>query len=205
MFKKLKEKLLINLIVLVLKAYSKTLRFSLQGLENVDLETPCIFIFWHNRQIFMPFFWKKIKKWHNSKAKFTMLISKHQDGRIAAKVVKKLGVHSVAGSSSKGATSAALALSNAIKNGSHIGITPDGPKGPIYKMKKGPVKIHQITGAPVHTLSVNPTSFWSFEKSWDKMMLPKPFSKVNCVVGEKIEIADVNHYEEILNKNSDVN
>lgn len=198
MLDSLKEKLTINLATLILKIYSKTLRLSFIGLENLDFEKPSVFIFWHNRQIFMPLALKVCKKKLNSKKLFCMLISQHRDGRIAASIVKKLGVDSISGSSTRGGGKALLALSNVIKHGSHVGITPDGPRGPIYKLKPGAVKLASMTGTPIYPVCISASSFWSFEKSWDKMQLPKPFSKIICKIGAKIENYDVSHVEQKL-------
>ena len=111
----------------------------------------------------------------------------HNDGRMIADAVKRLGVCSVAGSSSRGGKEALLQLKNLIREGNHIGITPDGPKGPCYSAKPGVVSLASSTGAPVCPVAYSASRYFQFG-SWDKMILPKPFSKVVFVMGELLFI-----------------
>lgn len=113
------------------------------------------------------------------------LISEHGDGRIAAVAMRQLGISSVAGSSTRGGKEAAETLIKTIHDGNHVAITVDGPKGPIHKAKPGVVRIAQRTGAGILPAAAAAQSSWIF-KSWDKMFLPKPFSRVTIRVGAPI-------------------
>ena len=146
----------------------------------------------------MPFAFNKVRKHFKNNTPFVMLISQHNDGRIAADIVRKLGITSVAGSSTRGGKEALKALKVAIEEGNHVGFTPDGPKGPIYKMKPGAVRLAQLTNAPLYPMTISASNAYIFEKSWDKMLLPKPFSKVTFLVGQQIHSQNLKDAENAL-------
>jgi lysophospholipid acyltransferase (LPLAT)-like uncharacterized protein len=146
-----------------------------------------IISFWHGRQLLIPLvYWS-----HRSKIKNVVqaLISLHSDGRLIAFIVGLLGVKNIAGSSSRGGKEATLTLIERLKLGDSVALTPDGPKGPISKSKPGILKLAATTGAPIYPLSYSANKFWRF-KSWDKMILPKPFARVEVVVGRKMIVTE---------------
>lgn len=145
-----------------------------------------ILAFWHGRQLIIPLaYWA-----HRSslKSKIYALISLHSDGRLIAFVIRLLGVFNVAGSSSKGGKEATLSLIEKLKQGDSIAITPDGPRGPINKIKPGILKLADVSGAPIYPISYSAERFWQF-RSWDKMILPKPFSRVQIIMGKPLVIS----------------
>jgi lysophospholipid acyltransferase (LPLAT)-like uncharacterized protein len=144
---------------------------------------PRIVAFWHNRQLLLPFVFRHYAK--RRPVKFSMLISAHSDGRLIADTVRRLGIDSVAGSSSRGGSAASKQLVQRLKSGNHVGITPDGPRGPQYQAKQGVVRLAQMSGAAIVPVAYAADRKWTF-KSWDRMFLPKPFSKVVVVIGAPI-------------------
>lgn len=151
-----------------------------------------IMAFWHGRQLLMPF----------SKTDFErivplyVLISEHRDGRMIAAVVKWLGISSVAGSSSKRGGRAAKELLGCLESGAHIAITPDGPKGPCYKVKPGVIFLASQSGKPIFPITYGAKKKWTF-KSWDQMILPKPFTKAVRIVGEPLYIPEQINAEQL--------
>lgn len=151
---------------------------------KLDLSKPVIAAFWHGRQLLLgPLF-------HHAKlpVNVTMLISAHSDGRIIARAAKRFGIEASTGSSSKGGVRAFKGLLQAIERGDCVGITPDGPRGPRQLCKDGVIKLAQMSGAAIVPVSVGATKFWRFN-SWDQMILPKPFAKGVCVVGDPISVS----------------
>ena len=69
----------------------------------------------------------------------------------------------------------------------NVSITPDGPRGPRYRMSRGPVIMASKTGVPVLPIAVNYSSYWE-AKSWDKFQVPKPWAKVTLLLGDPINI-----------------
>ena len=137
--------------------------------------------FWHGRQLLMSF----IKVDFDRKIPLYALISEHNDGRMIAAIVRRLGISSVAGSSSQHGSQATRELIGHMKAGSHVGITPDGPKGPAYHSKAGIIFLAALSGKPIYPMSYSAQSLWTF-RSWDGMILPKPFSRAVRMIGEPI-------------------
>jgi len=85
----------------------------------------------------------------------------------------------VRGSSSRGARGGLLGLKQVIEDGKPAIFTADGPRGPIYQTKMGPIKLAQITGAPIGAFHLEPERAWTL-RSWDRFLIPKPFTRI-CV------------------------
>ena len=139
-----------------------------------------IFAFWHNRQIILPIVLPKDK--------IHCLISASKDGAYAAAIARLFGKKSIRGSSSRGGFEAMKEMMRVLKAGDNIAITPDGPRGPVGEVNPGIVQMAQAMG-----VSIVPVAFDSTKKkvfsSWDKFILPYPFSKIAIVFGRPIEIA----------------
>lgn len=176
----MRAKLLGILAANLLRLIRLTLRWEATGLEvdgrhwiNGDA---CILVFWHSDQLFMPW----VVKTPGRQKQIHALISLHNDGRIAAAGMEALGIAVIGGSSSKGGARALIAMKNILAQGEHVGITPDGPTGPARVAKVGAVKLASISGAKLFPVTIIAENAWVF-KSWDKMFLPKPFSKVRVI------------------------
>ncbi|MCO6431857.1 MAG: lysophospholipid acyltransferase family protein [Deltaproteobacteria bacterium] len=151
-------------------------------------EQPRVIVFWHNGQIIMVISAKELFG-HLKRRKIYTLISPHSDGRIIASVARRFKIDSVAGSSSKRGGPASRELVEKALGGSHVAITPDGPRGPVYEMKPGAVRISQLSGAWIVPLGVAADRCWRL-KSWDRMIVPKPFARIALVVGAPIEVPE---------------
>jgi lysophospholipid acyltransferase (LPLAT)-like uncharacterized protein len=109
----------------------------------------------------------------------TILISRSFDGELVTRVLNLFGFRAVRGSSSRGAREGLLGLMQVIKSGSPAIFTADGPRGPIYQTKMGPIKLAQMTGAPIGAFHLEPEHAWTM-RSWDRFLIPKPFTRI-CV------------------------
>ena len=114
-----------------------------------------------------------------------VLISSHGDGELIANVMKKFGFHLVRGSSSKGGTEAIRELVRLGRKNSDMAITPDGPRGPAEVVKSGVAHVARITGRPILPLSFSSSRCRRFN-SWDRFLLPYPFSRGVFVWGEPL-------------------
>ena len=106
-----------------------------------------------------------------------VLISRSFDGELIARTLALLGYRTVRGSSSRGAVAGLLGLRSVVETGGLAIFTADGPRGPIYRAKTGPVKLAQLTGAAIGSFYLAPQRFWTLG-SWDRFLIPKPFSRV---------------------------
>ncbi len=138
-----------------------------------------ILAFWHNRQIGLIRVADELRP-------VKVLISRHGDGEIIARIVARFGIGSVRGSSTRGGKAAVRQLVSASRQ-SHLAITPDGPVGPRYHAKQGVALVAALTGLPVTWISWSTDRAWRF-KSWDRFILPKPFARIRYRVGGTVEI-----------------
>lgn len=116
-----------------------------------------------------------------------LMISQSRDGELIAGVANKTGWYTARGSSSRGGKAALQDMIdhlNAHRFGAHV---VDGPTGPMGKVKSGAVKMAHETGAVIFPICVRAENAWYFN-SWDRFMLPKPFSKVTVTFGDLLEL-----------------
>ena len=157
--------------------------------------------FWHGSMLI---------GWYLQREKnFASLVSKSKDGEVLNTLLNKWKFNVVRGSSRDGGKAALETMLNLVKNNFGLAITPDGPTGPINKMKAGAVIIAQRSEAPLLLLGIGTREKWIL-KSWDKFEIPKPFSQVAAVYSDPIMIENnlsveetndrIAKYEELLNK-----
>ena len=151
-------------------------------------QKPCVVLFWHGKIAMMSFayrhWWSKA---HQGKRKGKVIISDHKDGEIITRVIKFFKIGTIRGSSSKGGAKALIQALKEIKNSTDVIITPDGPRGPLHSIADGAVVIAQKQNAQIQILNYKASKFWQF-KSWDKMILPKPFSTINFTLSEPFSV-----------------
>ena len=157
-----------------------------------------LFSMWHGDLIMQPFNYKKFRPNHNVK----VIISDHRDGETIRNVINYLGIGSLNGSSTRGGAKALLGAIKTLRSGTDVAITPDGPKGPIYSIADGMILIAQKTNTKIVCCSSIPSSYWQF-KSWDKFILPKPFSKIDFYMSEpfSIEALSIEEAKKTIYKN----
>lgn len=108
-----------------------------------------------------------------------ILISRSFDGELITRILRLFGFGAVRGSSSRGGREGLLGLKSTLENGGTAIFTADGPRGPIYQTKMGPIKLAQLAGAPIGAFHLQPERAWQL-KSWDHFLIPKPFTRI-CV------------------------
>ena len=169
-----------------LKLLFMSLRWQRNDVRLLEIDEPMIGVFWHGRQLMLAPIFSDRKQ----AIPLSMLISNHADGVLISKAVSWFGIHTIHGSSSKGGSEAFLELKEALEHGGSVGITPDGPRGPIYQAKNGAAKLAALTGKKIFPVSYTSNQFWKL-KSWDEMIIPKPFSKAVCIVGNMFTIPPI--------------
>ena len=149
-----------------------------------------VVVIWHNRLLFFAPMCKRPAR-HRTVA----VISASRDGQYIADLVRKFGVKSVRGSSSRNAVKVLHDAFKTMKDGNLIAMTPDGPRGPKYHLNKGAIQLASKLGVPIIPIAVNYSSYWQL-KSWDAFQIPKPWSKITIELGDEIPIpADLDHEE----------
>jgi len=123
------------------------------------------------------------------------LISASRDGGLIAALVERYGYGTIRGSSSRGGASALLRLAEVFASGTHIVFTPDGPRGPVYQLGQGVIFLAQKCNAEIVPANIEYSSCWRF-KSWDRFILPRPFSRVHVIFGAPIHVKRTTDAEE---------
>jgi lysophospholipid acyltransferase (LPLAT)-like uncharacterized protein len=110
------------------------------------------------------------------------------DGQWTRRVVERLGFGTAQGSSSRGAVEGLLAMGRQIEAGKHVAFTIDGPRGPRYVAKPGPVILARRTGSPISAVHFGLQWAFTFKNSWDLFQVPLPFSGAVMFVAPPIYV-----------------
>lgn len=105
-----------------------------------------------------------------------VMISRSFDGEYIARILQRLGYRPVRGSSSRGAVGALMGLRRELEEGHGAVFTIDGPRGPRYVAKPGPVMLAKKSRQPISCFYIAVEHSWILN-SWDRMIIPKPFSR----------------------------
>ncbi|MDA0999564.1 MAG: lysophospholipid acyltransferase family protein [bacterium] len=145
-------------------------------------------VFWHHQIALPSFFYPGVPR--------ACLASRSRDGELLAQIVAGLGSRCVRGSSAgmdgrqKGGAVSLREMARAAKAGFHLAVTPDGPKGPAEKLKPGVVFLAAMTGLPVVPLGFAASSCFRLN-TWDRTIIPFPFTRLILSYGEPLEITEV--------------
>lgn|SRR5574341_227115 len=158
----------------------KSWRITVLGQENVEKvwqqNHRVIYAFWHGRLLALAY--------THRRQGIGILISQHRDGEFIARIVQRLGMAPVRGSSTKGGAKGVLEM---VRTGQKhdLAITPDGPRGPRYKVQPGTAYLASRSGSALVPMISSAKSAWIL-KSWDSFMIPKPFTRVVVLIGEPL-------------------
>ncbi|MES2995743.1 MAG: lysophospholipid acyltransferase family protein [Verrucomicrobiota bacterium] len=169
------------------RAWFFTLRSRLEHrgeFRDMPATAPVIYSMWHNRVFSLPPAWKHF---FGKTRKVVILTSASKDGAMVDAAMRVLRIRSVRGSSSRRGAAALVGLMRAIRAGNDAAVTPDGPKGPRHSFQPGIVKLAQATGAPIVPLHTVCESAW-YLKTWDRIVIPKPFSRMTLICGPMIYV-----------------
>ena len=210
----LPEKLLLHVGVPLLWLFAKLLCLSCRvvRIDNRESEEQftsgyrgAVYATWHQRMFYF---------FHYFGARHvTMMISRSKDGEYAWKGAKLFGFKCVRGSSSRAGRQARDELIEKVREGELGGMLADGPKGPPREAKIGSVLIAKEAGVPLVPMMYGASRRWVFN-SWDRYIVPKPFSKIYVIHGDPILIpADADNetveakrkeFEDALNQNAEL-
>jgi lysophospholipid acyltransferase (LPLAT)-like uncharacterized protein len=159
--------------------------------EAAKTGKPLILAMWHNRLTMTPYAARQIKKLHPN-CNFIALASRHGDGQFVGKLIEKLGFTLVSGStrhgrkSSRGIDAGSFKkIFDSLKDGWFLAITPDGPRGPNQKINGELINIARLSGAGILPSSYS-TSHFKKLNTWDKFIIPLPFSTLCFCLDERI-------------------
>ncbi|HKV04157.1 MAG TPA: lysophospholipid acyltransferase family protein [Candidatus Acidoferrales bacterium] len=161
-----------------------TLRLEVIGVHNaVQIRSagePAIGAFWH--RCILPAAWT----WRGRG--IVVLNTVNFDGQWTRRVIERLGFGTAQGSSSRGAIEGLTAMAHHLEEGRHVAFTIDGPRGPRFIAKPGPVILGRRTGRPISVFHIGVERVHTFRKSWDLFQLPYPFSRAVMFVAPPIRV-----------------
>jgi lysophospholipid acyltransferase (LPLAT)-like uncharacterized protein len=159
----------------LLSIFGRTWRFEVIAEEGVtpvlfgQKAGPEVYCFWHQCVLPCTIYFRK--------SNAIILISQSFDGELITRILRMFGFDAVRGSSSRKSREGLLGLKHVIETGRTAIFTADGPRGPIYQTKMGPIKLAQTTGAPIGAFHLQPEKAWVM-RSWDRFLVPKPFTRI---------------------------
>jgi lysophospholipid acyltransferase (LPLAT)-like uncharacterized protein len=190
-----RTKLLIWFVAIVIKAFLRTLRCRIvdeAGFFHSSDPRPVVALMWHNRMLGTA---AAFIRYYPKRKGAYILNSASRDGAYASELVQHLGVGSIRGSSSRRGAIALMDLVKKVKEGYDLCITPDGPRGPRYKLSPGVVLLSQHCRVPLMPLLFEFSSCWRL-KSWDGFAIPKPFSRIDLTILPLIQVPPTKTPEE---------
>lgn len=188
---KFSTRLIVGLIGTFMRLLMATcsVRYVLRG-DNLNRRIaagarPVILCYWHNRlPFFGSYFHHRLRKERD--LEIAIMISASRDGDLGTHLGHTVRCKVVRGSSSKGGIAGLRAALKVFKEeGRSILLLPDGSKGPLYKAKAGAITLAKLTGAEVISCSCWASDYWRI-RSWDRMIVPKPFSRIAVTVSEPL-------------------
>ncbi len=182
-----KERLVIRLSgaagYLLTNVLGKLTRFEVDGWENLDTVHAAgrqpVLVFWHDRILLATYYFRD--------RKIIVLSSMSFDGEYTARIIQRFGFGAIRGSSSRGGSAAIVNMIKTVRKGLPAGFTVDGPRGPRYQVKTGPVLVAKKTGYPMLPFMVEARKYWSL-RSWDRLQIPRPFTRAIVMIGEPIYV-----------------
>lgn len=174
----------------VIRTLASTLRFSCTGSQAArDLlgVEPSIFATWHNRLVLsLPAYHRMVSR-KTAGRRLAAMVSASRDGALVARVLQRFDVEPVRGSSSRRGPQALRELVSYAEKGFDLAITPDGPRGPCYKVQEGAIALAQLTQLPI--IPASDRLGWKVRlKSWDRFQIPLPFSTWNLRLGDPLRV-----------------
>ena len=182
----MKKFVLSYIIQIILNISFRTSKISVNGKDHLDnviaSDFPVLLCVWHARLMYDIYFFK------NKKYNLWALISTHSDAEVLAKIMNRWKINLIRGSSTRGWKHAIIELQKKLKDSSNIvAVTCDGPKGPAKLAKPGSVKLAIKNNAKIITMTATSSKFFEFN-SWDRLRIPRPFSKINIHFSTPLDI-----------------
>ena len=182
----LRQRIILRIIIglgyWVIRLIGPTLRVSVSyedGAQETMEQRPLIGSFWHSCIIPATYICRGLG--------VRVMSSNSYDGEYMGRIIRKFGFVAVKGSSSRNAVRALLGLRRALTEGWSVAFTLDGPRGPRHKVKPGPVALARSSGVPLTMFHAAVDKAWVLN-SWDRMMIPLPFSRVLVRFGKLIRV-----------------
>lgn len=163
-------------IYLFVRLWQATVRFELpeEDLAQLSPGRRMIVLIWHNRIFITPM----LKYRYRSGSPMAGLVSPSKDGAVLSAFFGFFGISTVRGSSRRRGVFAIRDMVNTLKSGCDVCVTPDGPRGPMYEIKRGALKVAELSGEDMLIIRAHYGPHITIKKTWDRFMIPLPFTTV---------------------------
>lgn len=182
------QRLLAWLIVGLVRGVAATLRYRFEDSSiqaATRLPERAIFCVWHNRLALCLIAYYRFARRSSPAPRLAAMVSASRDGGLLSAILERFKVQPVRGSTSRRGRQALLELTSWAERGYDLAITPDGPRGPCYEVQDGVMSLAQVTGLPIVPFSYDLD--WKIRpKSWDRFLIPLPFSRCEMKMGKPI-------------------
>jgi lysophospholipid acyltransferase (LPLAT)-like uncharacterized protein len=169
----------------VVAALGRTLQWTIDGAHQYDeivrAGHPPILALWHGRILPATLYWRS--------RGIVAMTSENFDGEWVARLMGRFGFRAARGSTSRGGSRALVQLRRELAAGHTAAFTVDGPRGPARVAQPGAVWLAGATGHPVLPFHIEADRYWT-AGSWDKTLIPKPFSRIAVAIGEPFTVAN---------------
>jgi lysophospholipid acyltransferase (LPLAT)-like uncharacterized protein len=168
----------------LVRSLGPTLRFEVLGWQHVER------IHAAGRRIIWPFWHRSILPitWWARHRGIVVMNSTNFDGQWTRRVIERLGYGTAQGSSTRGGLRGLAVMAQRLEQGLDVAFTIDGPRGPRYVAKPGPVLLARRTGCPIQVFHVGVERAYTFRNTWDLFQIPYPFSRAVIVFSPLIYV-----------------
>jgi lysophospholipid acyltransferase (LPLAT)-like uncharacterized protein len=154
-----------------------------------------IYAFWHSNLFLLPYVYRN--------SKIVIMVSESRDGEVVTGMLRHFGLEVVRGSSKRKGTRGLIGLVRSLQKGRSVAIAVDGPRGPRHEVKEGVIFLAGKSGVPIIPVATGARRYWKLEKTWDKFVVPAPFTEGVIQFGEPI-IVNGTSAEEIESKRGEL-
>ena len=173
-----------------IRCVTTTIRFEMEdgsGLFQGTLRERVIFSIWHNRLALSLMLYRRYVVRLAPERRMAAIVSASRDGGLLARILEHFEVATVRGSSSRRGPWALRELASWGERGYDLAITPDGPRGPCYRVHEGVISTAQLTGLPIVPVSYHLN--WKIRpQSWDRFQVPLPFARCSVRTGAVLRV-----------------
>ena len=174
----------------VVRALGPTLRLTVTGVDALlpawRERRPLIYALWHGRLLMVPWIAARLATLPGARG-IRVLASRSGDGELVARFVRRFGLESVRGSSSRGGAGALRALAAALHAGDDVVLAPDGPRGPRHRVQMGLPALAALSGAAVIPLAFAARPARRLA-TWDAFLVPAPFARCVMLFGDAVQV-----------------
>jgi lysophospholipid acyltransferase (LPLAT)-like uncharacterized protein len=185
----------------VIRLLGPTIRFEILGGHKAGRDyrpdlPPYIYAFWHRCIV--------AATWYFRNRNGVLMNTTNFDGQWTRRVIERLGYLTAQGSSTRGGLRGLAVMARRLEEGYDSGFTIDGPRGPRYVAKPGPVMLARRSGRPIILFHIGVERAWTLKKSWDLMQIPKPYTRAVLVFAPLLEVAKSTDQEGLEKKHQEM-